>query len=98
MSDDQSKFQTIASWLHQSERAAVFTGAGISTESGIPDFRSPVGVWSQNRTVYFDEFLSSEEDRYEYWRQKSLDSRRVLASGSQYRASDSRTMGTNRPD
>ena len=63
---------TIAKWLVNSDCSAVFTGAGISTESGIPDFRSPGGVWSKNRTVYFDEFLSSEEDRHEYWRQKSL--------------------------
>lgn len=69
--DLESTIQTIASWLHESRAAMAFTGAGISTESGIPDFRSPGGVWSKNRTVYFEEFLNSEEDRYEYWRQKS---------------------------
>ena len=47
-----------------------FTGAGISTESGIPDFRSPGGVWATNRTVLFQEFVQSREDRVEYWRQK----------------------------
>ena len=47
-----------------------FTGAGISTESGIPDFRSPGGVWARNRTVEFDEFVSSRQGRMEYWRQK----------------------------
>ena len=51
-------------------RIVGFTGAGISTESGIPDFRSPDGVWATNRTVTFQEFVSSEADRIEYWRQK----------------------------
>ena len=48
-----------------------FTGAGISTESGVPDFRSPNGVWARNRTVEFHEFVSSEAGRVEYWRQKA---------------------------
>ena len=49
----------------------VFTGAGISTESGIPDFRSKGGLWDKYQPVYFDEFMSSREARIEYWRQKS---------------------------
>jgi NAD-dependent deacetylase len=58
-------------WIEQATRVVGFTGAGISTESGIPDFRSPNGVWARNRTVYFDEFVRNESDRIEYWRQKS---------------------------
>ncbi|MBI1311564.1 hypothetical protein GC176_09680, partial [bacterium] len=58
-------------WLAESHSAAAFTGAGISTESGIPDFRSPGGVWSKHRTIYFDEFVRSREARHEYWQQKS---------------------------
>ena len=58
-------------WIQEAGSIVGFTGAGISTESGIPDFRSPNGVWARNRTVYFDEFLRSEEDRVEYWRQKA---------------------------
>ena len=57
-------------WITEAKSVVGFSGAGISTESGIPDFRSPNGVWARNRTVYFDEFLRNEEDRIEYWRQK----------------------------
>ena len=52
-------------------RIVGFTGAGISTESGVPDFRSPHGVWAQNRIVDYQEFVSSEAGRIEYWRQKA---------------------------
>ena len=51
-------------------RIVAFTGAGISTESGIPDFRSPGGVWSNNRIVEYDEFLNDRDGRIEYWQQK----------------------------
>lgn len=68
MTDLTSK---VAGWLAEARSAVVFTGAGISTESGIPDFRSPDGVWSRYRTVYFQEFLESADARLEYWRQKA---------------------------
>ncbi|WP_199193271.1 SIR2 family NAD-dependent protein deacylase [Blastopirellula marina] len=66
-----SGIQLVALWLRKAKSAVVFTGAGISTESGIPDFRSPGGVWTKYRTVYFDEFCQSAEARHEYWFQKS---------------------------
>ena len=62
--------QNVKQWIAESMKIVGFSGAGISTESGIPDFRSPNGIWANNRTVYFDEFVSSEEGRIEYWRQK----------------------------
>lgn len=62
----------LADWLQHSSRTVAFTGAGISTESGIPDFRSPGGVWSQSQPVYFDDFLRDRAARQEYWRQKSI--------------------------
>jgi NAD-dependent deacetylase len=48
-------------------RVVVFTGAGISTESGIPDFRSPGGVWSRMKPIYYDDFVNNVEMRREAW-------------------------------
>ena len=62
--------ETLARWLEECERAVVFTGAGVSTESGIPDFRSPGGVWDRYKPIPFGAFVASEEARREYWRRK----------------------------
>jgi NAD-dependent deacetylase len=61
----------LAGWLREASHVIAFTGAGVSTESGIPDFRSPGGVWSKTEPVYYEDFLKSAESRHEYWRQKS---------------------------
>jgi len=53
--------------IDEARRVVVFTGAGVSTESGVPDFRSPGGVWSKMKPIYFDEFVSSEDRRREAW-------------------------------
>ncbi|WP_395662775.1 SIR2 family NAD-dependent protein deacylase [Aestuariivirga sp.] len=54
--------------VQRAQRAVVFTGAGISTESGIPDFRSPGGFWTRYKPIEFSDFLASEETRLEAWR------------------------------
>jgi len=59
--------ENFAKLLQEAQRAVVFTGAGMSTESGIPDFRSPGGIWSRMKPIYFDEFVHSEEKRREAW-------------------------------
>jgi NAD-dependent protein deacetylase/lipoamidase len=53
--------------LRRARRTLIFSGAGVSTASGIPDFRGPNGVWTRRRPVYYDEFLASEPARVEYW-------------------------------
>jgi NAD-dependent deacetylase len=60
----------LARLIEEAGRAVVFTGAGISTESGIPDFRSPGGIWTRMAPIDFSDFLASEEARRETWRRR----------------------------
>lgn len=60
----------LAQLIDRAHRAVVFTGAGISTESGIPDFRSPGGIWTSMAPIDFTDFLASEEARRETWRRR----------------------------
>ncbi|MBI3835051.1 MAG: Sir2 family NAD-dependent protein deacetylase [Planctomycetes bacterium] len=60
----------LAEWIADARSTVAFTGAGISTESGIPDFRSPGGVWSRHKQVMYDEFLNSREARARYWKMR----------------------------
>ena len=52
-SDLDSRIQTLAQWMFEAERLVVFTGAGISTESGLPDFRGPDGLWTRQEKGLF---------------------------------------------
>jgi NAD-dependent deacetylase len=62
--------RTVASWIEKSKRLVVFVGAGLSTESGIPDFRSPGGVWDHYDPGDFDfqNFITNEKSRETYWK------------------------------
>ncbi len=65
----EEKVKQVAQWIRTSKRVVVFSGAGLSTESGIPDFRSPGGVWDRYNPedFYFQNFLASEASREKYW-------------------------------
>ncbi len=60
----------LAAMLRVARKAVVFTGAGVSTESGIPDFRSPGGIWTQMAPIDFQDFVTSAEMRKEAWRRR----------------------------
>jgi NAD-dependent deacetylase len=70
MNNGQKSIAKIAQLIMDSRRAIAFTGAGVSTESGIADFRSPGGVWSKYQPVYYRDFMSSEDARRQYWKMK----------------------------
>lgn len=63
----------LVEYLRDADKILFFTGAGISTGSGIPDFRGPQGIWTQRQPIYYQEFMSSEEARVAYWGQKVED-------------------------
>ena len=66
----KEKIERVARWIVDAKKVVVFVGAGMSTESGIPDFRSPGGVWDKYdpEDFEFGKFLSSEKSRQNYWR------------------------------
>jgi len=63
--------ELIAREIAASEHFIAFTGAGISTESGVPDYRSKGGIWDKFQPVYIDEFMNSRDARIKYWKRKA---------------------------
>src|SRR3989440_2287962 len=63
----ESDLASLVALLRKGTHVLVFTGAGISTGSGIPDFRGPEGVWKRRQPVYYDDFMRSEAARIEHW-------------------------------
>jgi len=59
--------QALSDYLRAGTKILVFTGAGISTGSGIPDFRGPDGVWKRRQPVYYHDFMRSDAARVEHW-------------------------------
>ena len=68
--DIQSGVERLGDMIAAASTIVPFTGAGISTECGIPDFRSPGGLWTRNRPIPFDEFVASQDARNEAWRRR----------------------------
>ena len=66
----QPEINALARLIHDSESIVAFTGAGISTDSGIPDFRGPKGVWNTMKPIEFQDFISSKSVRKESWERK----------------------------
>jgi NAD-dependent deacetylase len=70
MDDLEAQIGDLRALVEGARVVAGFTGAGISTESGIPDFRSPGSPWAQNMPLPFDRFMASAAARREAWRRK----------------------------
>ena len=71
LNDMSQTIELLAKEIVNSKHLIAFTGAGISTESGIPDYRSQGGIWDKFRPVYIDEFMNSRESRIKYWQRKT---------------------------
>ena len=67
MNNDSAK---LAEYLRVARQMMIFTGAGISTTSGIPDFRGPEGIWTRRKPVFYQDFMTSEAARIEHWTDK----------------------------
>ena len=70
MPPDSDNAEALSSLIEAASKMVILTGAGVSTESGIPDFRSPGGLWEQFRIVEYGEYLESEDARIEDWHRR----------------------------
>ena len=62
--------ESLTEWIREANRILIFTGAGISTPSGIPAFRGAGGIWTTRQPVYYQDFMTKESARIEYWQYK----------------------------
>src|SRR5216684_3008695 len=76
----QEQLEDAAELMQQAKRIVALTGAGISTESGIPDFRSPGSIWQQQPPVSYQDFISKPESRQQYWQTRRNLSAEVAAA------------------
>ena len=82
----------LAELIDDASRMVILTGAGISTESGVPDFRSPGGLWEQFRIVEYGEYVESEDARIEDWHRRFYMKDQIGAVETQLRSSKNRRM------
>jgi NAD-dependent deacetylase len=68
--DLETAVERLSGLIGDARHIVPFTGAGISTESGIPDFRSPGGLWTKNKPIGFDDYIASQDARDEAWRRR----------------------------
>ena len=107
VSDLTSAVERLRELVDRATTVLPFTGAGISTECGIPDFRSPGGIWTKYKPIPFDEFIASQDARNEAWRRRfameehfaaARPGRGHLALASLYRAGKAKAVITQNID
>src|SRR5438876_2158983 len=80
MQNIEQQIQVAAELMNQAQRIIALTGAGISTESGIPDFRSPGSIWLQQPPISYQDFINKPEARQQYWQTRRNLSAQVLSA------------------
>jgi NAD-dependent deacetylase len=90
MSGTRDDIETVKQWIDETDRIVVLTGAGISTDSGIPDFRGPQGVWTKNpaaeKAANLQHYISEPEARRAAWRSRMENADKVIEPNAGHRA------------